>query len=73
MSNKKKKTKQFNFLNEKLFPATAVAKKTKSQVDDMGAGIIDVLTLPVNIARHLLSSGKKKKKGHTDHRKKGPR
>ena len=43
MSNKKKKTKQFNFLNEKLFPATAVAKKTKSQVDDMGAGIIDVL------------------------------
>ena len=72
MTDKKKKTKQFNFLNEKLFPATAVAKKTKSQVDDMGAGIIDVLTLPVNIARHLLS-GKKKKKGHTDHRKKGPR
>ena len=72
MTDKKKKTKQFNFLNEKLFPATAVAKKTKSQVDDMGAGIIDVLALPVNIARHLLS-GKKKKKGHTDHRKKGPR
>ena len=49
-----------------------MAKKTKSQVDDMGAGIIDVLALPVNIARHLLS-GKKEKKGHTDHRKKGPR
>ena len=72
MSNKKKKTKQFNFLNEKLFPASAVAKKTKSQVDDMGAGIIDVLTLPVNIARHVLSK-KSKKKGSTDHRKKGPK
>ena len=69
---KKKKTKQFNFLNESLFPATAVAKKTKSQVDDMGAGIIDVLTLPVNIARHVLSK-KSKKKGSTDHRKKGPK
>ena len=72
MSNKKKKAKQFNFLNESLFPATAVAKKTKSQVDDMGAGIIDVLTLPVNIARHVLSK-KSKKKGSTDHRKKGPK
>ena len=68
--NNKKKTKQFNFLNEKLFPATAVAKKTKSQVDDMGAGIIDVISLPVNIARHLLSK-KKKDKGHIDHRIKG--
>tara|TARA_A100001515_G_C4421873_1_gene160659 strand:- start:22 stop:231 length:210 start_codon:yes stop_codon:yes gene_type:complete len=67
-----KNKKQFNFLNESLFPATAVAKKTKSQVDDMGAGIIDVLTLPVNVARHLLSK-KKKNKGHTDHRVKGPR
>jgi len=65
----KKKTKQFNFLNETLFPATAVAKKTKSQVDDMGAGIIDVISLPVNIARHLLSK-KTKKTGRTDHRKK---
>ena len=69
---KKKKTKTFNFLNETLFPATAVASKTKSQVDDMGAGIIDVLTLPINITRHLLSK-KSKKKGSTDHRKKGPR
>jgi len=67
-----KNKKQFNFLNESLFPATAVAKKTKSQVDDMGAGIIDVLSLPVNVARHLLSK-KKKNKGHTDHRVKGPR
>ena len=56
-----KNKKQFNFLNESLFPATAVAKKTKSQVDDMGAGIIDVLTLPVNVDRHLLSKKKKNK------------
>ena len=45
------KKRQKEAKDTKLFPFTSIASKTKSNLDDFGAGVFDTLSLPVNVMR----------------------
>ena len=55
----KKRQKQAKDI--KLFPFTSMASKTKSNLDDFGAGVLDVALFPTNLGRKVLRTYQRQK------------
>ena len=57
--NYKKKQKQAK--DVKLFPFTTMASKTKTQLDNFPAGVLDVASFPINLGRKVLRTYQRQK------------
>tara|TARA_R100001510_G_scaffold15009_1_gene12318 strand:+ start:280 stop:561 length:282 start_codon:yes stop_codon:yes gene_type:complete len=55
----KKRQKQAKDI--KLFPFTNMASKTKSNLDDFGAGVLDITLFPANLGRKVLRTYQRQK------------
>jgi len=55
----KKRQKQAKDI--KLFPFTSMAKKTKNRIDDVGAGVLDVASFPINLGRKFIRTYQREK------------
>ena len=57
--NYKKKQKQAK--DVKLFPFTTMASKTKTQLDNFPAGVLDVASFPINLGRKVIKTYQREK------------
>ena len=57
--NYKKKQKQAK--DVKLFPFTTMASKTKTQLDNFPAGVLDVASFPINLSRKVIKTYQREK------------
>ena len=57
--NYKKKQKQAK--DVKLFPFTTMASKTKTQLDNFPAGVLDVASFPINLGRKFIRTYQREK------------
>ena len=55
----KKKQKQAK--DVKLFPFTTMARKTKTQLDNFPAGVLDVASFPINLGRKVIRTYQREK------------
>ena len=55
----KKKQKQAK--DVKLFPFTTMASKTKTQLDNFPAGVLDVASFPINLGRKFIRTYQREK------------
>ena len=55
----KKKQKQAK--DVKLFPFTTMASKTKTQLDNFPAGVLDVASFPINLGRKVIKTYQREK------------